>query len=193
MSELAGIIAGLIFSISAGWYVLDVARQRVTPSIASFLIFSIINLSQLASLIAEQVWAVLPFTLVGTASSVAICVLALRRKQFYLKLPDKIGFVGAFLGIILWITTDNPTVNLYVISVVSIITFTPLIIKSFKRPDLETLLPWQLNLLASFFLLLTINSTAAVVWIVPVRQFLCSLLLNVGLYRGTLLAMRTKT
>ncbi len=193
MNELAGIFAGLIFSISAGWYVLDVAKHKVTPSIATFLMFTIINISQLASLISEQVWAVLPFTLVGTVSSLAICVLALKRKKFYLELPDKIGFAGALLGFLLWLVTKDPAINLYVISAVNLITFMPLIIKSFKRPDLETLVPWQLNLLASFFLLLTINSTAAVVWIVPVRQFLCSLLLNVGLYRGTLLAMRTKT
>ena len=193
MNELAGIFAGLIFSISAGWYVLDVAKHKVTPSIATFLMFTIINISQLASLISEQVWAVLPFTLVGTVSSLAICVLALKRKKFYLELPDKIGFAGALLGFLLWLVTKDPAINLYVISAVNLITFMPLIIKSFKRPDLETLVPWQLNLLASFFLLLTINSTAAVVWIVPVRQFLCSLLLNVGLYRGTLLARRTKT
>lgn len=186
MDNIAGIIAGLIFSISAGWYVLDVARHKVVPSIATFLMFTIINISQLASLIAEQVWAVLPFTIVGTVSSLAICVLALKRKKFYLELPDKIGFAGALLGFLLWLVTKDPAINLYVISAVNLITFMPLIIKSFKRPDLETLLPWQLNLLASFFLLLTINSAAAVVWIVPIRQFLCSLLLNIGLYRGAL-------
>ncbi len=186
MDSVAGILAGLIFSISAGWYVLDVTKHKVVPSIATFLMFTIINISQLASLIAEQVWAVLPFTVVGLVSSLAICILALKRKKFYLELPDKIGFAGAFLGFLLWLVTNDPALNLYVISAVNFITFTPLIIKSFKRPDLETLLPWQLNLLASFFLLLTINSAAAVVWIVPVRQFVCSLLLNIGLYKGAL-------
>lgn len=186
LQNVAGIIAGVIFSISAGWYVLDVAKQRVVPSIATFVIFTIINLSQLASLVAEQVWAVLPFTIVGTAASVSICVLALKRKKFYLELPDKIGFIGASLGLALWWLTSDPAINLYIISAVNVITFTPLIIKSFKQPDLETQLPWQLNLLASFFLLLTIDSAVAVVWIVPIRQFVCSLLLNIGLYRGTL-------
>lgn len=185
-SAICGIIAGITFSISAGWYVLDVAKQKVVPSIATFLMFTLINISQLASLIAEGVWSVLPFTLVGLASSVAICGFALKRKKFYLELPDKIGFVGAFIGFLLWLTTKNPAINLYVISLVNLITFTPLIIKSFRRPDLETKLPWQLNLLASFFLLLTINSASAVVWVVPVRQFVCSILLNIGLLRGFL-------
>lgn len=184
MDSLAGIFAGLIFSISAGWYVLDIAKHKVVPSIATFLIFTIINISQLASLIAEQVWAVLPFSIVGLVSSLAICILALKRKKFYLELPDKIGFVGALVGLLLWLYTKDPALNLYIISAVNFVTFMPLIIKSFKRPDLETLLPWQLNLLASLFLLLTINSASAVVWIVPIRQFVCTLLLNIGLYNG---------
>lgn len=189
---VSGVVAGLIFSISAGWYVIDVAKQKVLPSIATFLMFTLINASQLASLIAEHVWSVLPFTAVGLASSLAICALALRRKKFYLELPDKIGFIGAFIGFLLWLTTKNAAINLYVISLVNLITFTPLIIKSFKRPDLESMLPWQLNLLASFFLVLTITSASAVVWIVPARQFVCSLLLNIGLYRGMLRAKEPK-
>lgn len=189
-SAICGLIAGVIFSISAGWYVTDVAKQKVVPSIATFLMFTIINISQLASLIAKQIWSVLPFTLVGLASSLAICVLALRRKKFYLELPDKIGFVGAFIGFMVWAATKNAAINLYIISIVNLITFAPLIIKSFKRPDLETLLPWRLNLVASFFLLLTVNSASVVVWVVPVRQFVCSLLLNIGLLRG---AIKSKT
>ncbi len=186
LHEVSGLIAGIIFAISGSWYVLDVARHKVLPSIATFLIFTLINISQLASLIVEHVWAVLPFAIVGTASSIAVCALALKRHKFYLELPDKIGFVGALLGCLLWAGTKDAALNLYVLNAVNLIAFMPLIIKSFKRPDLESLLPWQLNLLASFFLLLTINSTAAVVWIVPVRQFICSVLLNIGLYKGKL-------
>lgn len=170
--------------MSASWYVLDVARHKVVPSIATFLIFTIINISQLASLIVEQVWAVLPFTIVGTVASLSVCIFAIKRKKFYLELPDKIGFIGALLGCFLWFSTRDAALNLYVLNAVNMIAFLPLIIKSFKRPDLESLFPWQLNLIASFFLLLTINSAEAVVWIVPVRQFICSILLNLGLYFG---------
>lgn len=185
-SATSGVLSGIIFAISASWYTVDVAKNKVTPSIATFLMFSLVNLSQLASLLAERVWNVIPFTLVGVVTSIAICVIALRSKKFYFELPDKIALFGALLGFILWITTSNAAINLYVVNIVQIITFTPLIIKSFKRPDLETILPWHLNLFASFLLLLSVNSLAAVVWVVPVRQFLCSLLLNLGLLRGKL-------
>ncbi len=187
-SEFFGYLAGVVFAVSAFWYVHDVAKGKVTPSIATFLMFTLINISQLVSLIAEHVWHVLPFTIVGTISSILICLLALRARKIYFELPDKIGLAGAVLGFLVWIITKNAAYNLYILSIVNLFTFAPLIIKSFKRPDLESTLPWQLNLLASLFLLLGINSSAAVVWIVPARQFLCSLLLNIGLTRGTIKA-----
>jgi hypothetical protein len=34
------------------------------------------------------------------------------------------------------------------------------------------------------FLMFTINSSSPTVWVVPVRQFACSLLINIALYRG---------
>lgn len=185
-SEISGIAAGVTFAISAGWYNVDVFKCKVTPSIATFFMFSVINASVLASLISKGVWNVVPFTFVGLVTSISICILALRNKKVYFELPDKISLAGALIGFVLWKATDNAAINVYILSLVNLITFMPLIIKSFKKPNLETIKPWQVNLLASFFLLLTINSLSPVVWIVPVRQFLCSLLLNIGLYRGYL-------
>lgn len=191
-SEISGIVAGIIFAVSAGWYAIDVARHKVTASIATFFMFMVVDVSQLASLIAKHVWGVVPFTTVGLVTSIIICLLALRNKKIYFELPDKIGLIGAMIGFLLWFITKDATINLYVITIVNVTIFMPLIIKSFRRPDLESILPWQLNLLASFILLLTINSSAAVVWIVPARQFVCSLLLNLGLYRGNLKPKKKK-
>ena len=183
-SAICGLIAAVIFGIASALYIIDVARAKVLPSIATFIIISFINVSQLISLILKGVWGVVPFTLVGVVTTLAIVFITLRRRKFYFELPDKIGLAGASVGVIAWILTKDPAWNIYILTLVNFITFTPLIIKSFKHPKLETALPWQLNLLASFFLVLGINSTAAVVWLIPFRQFSCSLILNIGLLRG---------
>jgi|GEM_PF-1243865 len=184
LSEFSGVVAGLVFAVSASWYTIDVANKKVKASIATFFIFMLINLSQLASLIAQHVWHVVPFTLVGTVTSLLICLYALRNRRVYFELLDKLALIGALIGFLLWVLTKDAAVNLYIISLVNLVAFTPLIVKSFKYPDLETVLPWQLNLVASTFLILTIDSSMPIVWVVPVRQFICSLLLNIGLYRG---------
>jgi hypothetical protein len=184
LSAACSIIAALAFAVSSVYYVKDTAQSRIKPSIATFGILTLVNFSQLIALISKQVWHVVPFTTIGFLQAAAVCVLAIRGGQFYFKLADKIALVGALIGFIVWLLTKNAAYNIYIINVVTAITFVPLIIKAFKDPALETRKPWLINLAASVLLLLAIKSRATVVWIVPVRQFLCSLLINVGLYRG---------
>lgn len=184
ISLYASILAGICFVISSILYVRDTASTRIKPSIATFGILSLVNFSQLISLISKHVWHVVPFTAVGLLQALAVFIIALRGKNFYFKLADKLALLGALTGFIIWLVTKDAAYNIYIINAVTATTFIPLIIKSFKEPALETSLPWQTNLLASFFLLLTVNSLSPVVWIVPVRQFLCSLLINIGLRNG---------
>lgn len=183
---MAGIVAGITFAISACWYTFDVAKCKVTVSIATFFMFSLINVSQLIALISEKVWGVVPFTTVGLITSVLICLFSLRNGKVYFELLDKIGLLGALVGFIAWQVADNAALNIYILSITNFVIFIPLLVKTFKHPDYETAKPWGLNLLASFFLLLTINSTAAVVWAVPIRQFVCSISMNIGILRGKL-------
>lgn len=186
ISQIAGYLAGLTFAISAGWYTFDVAKRKVTVSIATFFMFTLINASQLAALVIEGVWSIVPFTIVGLITSALICLLSLRNGKIHFELLDKIGLLGALLGFITWQLASSAALNIYILSLTNLIIFIPLIVKTFKHPDYETAKPWGLNLLASFFLLLTINSTSAVVWVVPARQFLCSVLVNMGILRGKL-------
>ncbi len=186
ISQVAGYLAGITFAVSAGWYTFDVAKRKVTVSIATFLMFTLINASQLIALISEAVWGVVPFTTVGLITSALICLFSLQNGKVYFELLDKIGLLGALVGFIAWQVADNPALNIYILSITNLIIFAPLIIKTFKHPDYETAKPWGLNLLASFFLLLTVNSPAAVVWAVPARQFLCSVLMNIGILKDRL-------
>ncbi|HSX14374.1 MAG TPA: hypothetical protein VLE72_00485 [Candidatus Saccharimonadales bacterium] len=177
---VSGIAAGVIFSVSSGWYVLDIARSKVVVSIATFAVLALITVSQLVSLIAEHVWVVVPFTLVGAVANVLIIILSYKNKRIYFDWLDKVALLGAIAGLILWAYTKDAALNLYVLSAVTFVTFIPLVVKTFKNPSFETVKPWRLNLLASTFLLLSVNSIAAVVWVVPVRQFVCSVLINIA-------------
>lgn len=180
-AETSSALACITFAVSSVLYVRDVASARVKPSIATFGILSLVNFSQLLALISKEVWHVVPFTIVALLSSLAIFIIALRGGYFYFKLLDKVALGGALVGFIVWLITKDAAYNIYIINFVTATTFVPLIVKAFREPALETKIPWQTNLLASFFLLLTITSTSPYVWIVPVRQFICSLLINVGL------------
>ena len=181
IAEISTILAGLTFLISSIFYVRDTVQAKITPSIATFGILTVVNFSQLIALISKEVWHVVPFTTVGFLQALAVLIIAVRGGKYYFRLVDLIAIIGATIGFILWLTHQDAAYNIYILNVVIAITFIPLITKAFKEPALETKLPWQSNLIASIFLLFTITSTAPYVWIVPARQFICSLLVNIGI------------
>ena len=183
-AEISTVLACITFAISSILYIRDTASARITPSIATFGVLSLVNFSQLISLIEKEVWHVVPFTIVGFLQAFIVFIIAIRGKRFYFGIFDMIALVGALAGYVFWILSQDAAYNIYIINIVTFITFMPLIIKAFREPALETKLPWRTNLLASFFLLLAITSTAPYVWIVPVRQFICSLLINIGISLG---------
>jgi hypothetical protein len=183
-SVICSILAGIIFFISSVIYVRDTAQARIKPSIATFGILSLVNFSQLLALISKHVWHVVPFTTVGLIQALMVFIIAIKGKNFYFRFADKLALAGALLGFAAWLLTKNAAYNIYIINVVTTITFIPLIIKAFKEPTLETKAPWQINLLASSLLLLAVNSFSLYVWIVPARQFAISFLINIGLLQS---------
>lgn len=182
--EIMTLLAGVVFAISASLYIRDMLQAKITPNIATFGVLTLVNFSQLIALIAKDVWSVVPFTTVGVLSSLIIFMIALKKRRYYFGIYDKIALIGALVGFVVWMVSQDAAYNLYIINAVTLITFIPLIIKAFQEPQLETKLPWQTNLLASTFLVFAITSPAPYAWIVPLRQFICSLLINIGLMRN---------
>ena len=181
IAEVATVLAGVTFAISSYLYVRDTIKAKITPSIATFGILTIVNFSQLIALVSKEVWHVVPFTTVGFLQALIVFIVAIKGGKFYFRTIDMIAIIGAAIGFVLWLTHQDAAYNIYILNAVIAITFIPLITKAFKEPALETKLPWRSNLLASIFLLFTITSTAPYVWIVPVRQLICSLLVNIGI------------
>ena len=179
-----GLLSGFIFGISAVWYASDVYKNLVTVSIAAFMMSSLVSASQLVSLIIEDVWGVVPFTNMVLLSSITVSFLALRNNKIYFKFSDKVSLLGAAVGFIFWILTKDAAVNIYILAALNLTILTPLVLKCFKNPNLESIRPWQINLLASILMLFTIDSFSSVVWIIPLEQIIFSILLNLGLYRG---------
>lgn len=181
VAEIGSLVAGISFTVSSIIYIRDTYRARITPSIVTFGVLSLVNLSQLIALISKEVWYVVPFTAIGFTQAAAVTLIALRNKQFYFKLLDKIALGGTLIGFAAWMLSGDAAYNIYIVNAVVVLAFIPLVTKAFRSPTLETKKPWLTNLVASSFLLLTITSVSPYVWVVPVRQFICSLLVNVGI------------
>lgn len=185
ISYIASVLASVFFTISASWYVYDVARKKITVSIVTYFMLTLVNLSQMIALMERGVWGVVPFAAIGAISSFLVCLLSLRSHKIYFTLLDKVGLIGALIGFFLWIMTGDPSLNIYILGVVYILIFTPLVVKTFKHPKFESFAPWAINFVASFSLLFTVDSIQPAVWIVPVIQFGFSLLMNIAIASQT--------
>lgn len=179
-----GWLAGLVFAIGGGFYLADIRKGRVKPNIATFVIWSFTASLLSASLIAAGVWHAVPFAAVNAVLSVASVIFSWRYHRFYFSRLDAAALFLSAVGLAVWIWTRQAAYAVYIVNIVSILAWTPLIVKSFKFPHYETRLPWRLSLLGSTLLVLAVPSMAVINWIVPVRQFACSLLVNVGLFKG---------
>ena len=110
----------------------------------------------------------------------------LKNGKFQFKLLDGIVLVGALAGLIMWHLTNDAAYNIYILTAVMLVSVVPMIIKTFKDPHSETKLPWQINLVATLFLVCTITSLQPVDWLVQMRQLVFSGLMNFALVRKKL-------
>jgi len=180
---IASIVSTALFVFSMGWYVRDIARGLVKVSVATFAALAVVTASQLAALVAEGSWYQVPFSAVAMTVNITICVLAFRRRTVYFSSLDRFALFGAFFGLVLWYVSGDALLNIYILTVVMLVSVIPIVVKTFKHPSSETKLPWQINLLGSIVLMFTIVSPAPEVWLVPLRQLLFSGVLNIALLR----------
>lgn len=183
---ILGIIASLLFIVSITWYVYDVAKGRVRVASTSVIMLALINISQLGALVAKELWYIVPFTFAAAVMNIFIVIFGLKNGKFQFKLLDGIVLVGALAGLIMWHLTNDAAYNIYILTAVMLVSVVPMIIKTFKDPHSETKLPWQINLVATLFLVCTITSLQPVDWLVQMRQLVFSGLMNFALVRKKL-------
>jgi hypothetical protein len=190
--HIISLISSILFVVAGLWYVIDIAKSKVKPNVASFVVYSFTNASLFASLIVKHVWVAVPLGGISTLSSLAVVALCFRTKYFHFSLADKIAFGAGLVGLVLWVVTKNASYNVYILAVLNTVVFAPITIKALKHPDLETVLPWRLNLVASLFLVLAVPSFTLLQLVIPIQQLVCSGPLNLALMRGEILSRRQR-
>lgn len=180
---IASVVSSLLFTIGMSKYLYDVYKGRVRVSIVSMLMLGLINASQVSSLIARDLWYVVPFSATAAIMNLLICAVGYRNGTFQLTKLDISIFAGALTGLAVWFVTSDPSYNIYILTGVVLLSITPIVIKTFKDPTSETKMPWLILLAASFVLQLTITSPQPVAWLVQVRQLLFAGLINIALLK----------
>lgn len=178
---LASLASSVIFVIGMIWYVRDVYRGKVRVSIVSLFLLSLINFSQVGSLIAKELWYIVPFSVTAALLNLLICAIGYQNGKFVVKKMDIALFIAAVVGLVTWFVTDNPEYNIYILTATVLASIVPIVRKTFHDPSSETKLPWRIILVASLVLQLTITSAQPAGWLVQGRQLLFAVLMNAAI------------
>ena len=178
---IASIVSAILFLIGIAWYVVDVYHGRVRVAIVSVAMLTLINISQLGSLIAKELWYIVPVTIVAGIMNVLVILFGIKNANYQLKKLDIVVFIGALMGLVVWYVTGNAAYNIYILTVIMLVSVIPMVQKTFKDPTSETATPWRINLISTIVFMFTITSPAPEAWLVQARALVLAGLMNVAI------------
>lgn len=178
---IASILSTILFLIGIAWYVVDVCRGKVRVAVVSVAMLTLINISQLGSLIAKELWYIVPVTIVAGVMNVLVILFGIKNANYQLKKLDIVVFIGALMGLVVWYVTGNAAYNIYILTVIMLVSVIPMVQKTFKDPMSETATPWRINLISTLVFMLTITSPAPEAWLVQARALVLAVLMNLAI------------
>jgi len=158
-----GVLSGILSFVCFLPYISDTLRGVTQPHRASWLIWSLLSSISLISQIHEGATVSLGFSGVQVAGTVVVFLLSIRRGMgHYLSVRNLIIFAVATGGLVAWYVTDNSVYALAISISISFLAGIPTILKSYAKPQSETVSKWALAFLSA---LLAILSVGRVDWV----------------------------
>ncbi|MEN9390477.1 MAG: hypothetical protein RLZZ283_577 [Candidatus Parcubacteria bacterium] len=152
---IASIIIGVVAYIP---YYRDVFKGNTKPHLYSWIIWGLLQgiafFAQVATGAGVGAW----LTGVGALQAFSIVGLSFFYGEKGITRLDTFSLIGAFIGIAVWIVTDNPLYALIIAVVVDSIGYIPTFRKSYAKPKEETLSFWAAVTFVYFFNMLALES-----------------------------------
>jgi hypothetical protein len=155
---ILGIIAGVIGVASVIPYIRDMLYGTTRPNIVTSLVWTLIQILVVSIQFSEGASYSIILPIAQTVSTILVAVLCLKGygyKEY--GWTDKICFGFAIISIILWQGADQPMISLTLLIFADLFGTIPTITKTYKYPQSESRLAWQLAFLASLLSILSTN------------------------------------
>lgn len=184
MTQVFGLASGLVSIISFLPYIRDVFRGTTKPERASWLIWttlgSIAFFSQLAKGATDSLW----MTAAQTVGVVIIFLLSLRFGVGGLTKRDKIALFFAAVGLVMWYLTSEAAIALFIVIGIDGIGMFLTAIKSYERPESETLIAWILFGVSGLFGMFAVGKWDPVLLSYPFYIFIANIVVVAAIYLG---------
>ena len=166
-----GFAAAIIGFIGLVPYIRDVFRGKTKPHAFSWFVWGLLeSIAFLAQLSKGGGFGAL-FTALTAAVTFFIAWLAILQKDQQITLFDFIAFVGAIIGILLWVITKNPLLAVIAVAVADALGFLPTFRKAYVKPHEETLIEFALSALKWIVAIPALGALNITTWLYPASLF----------------------
>lgn len=182
---ILGSIATIIGFASYIPYFRDIYSGKTKPHAFSWLVWSILTGIAFFAQVAKGGGAG-SWVNGGTAlMCLAVFIVALFKGEKNIKTSDWLSLLGAFVGLLLWVLTDDPLLAVIIVTIIDAFGFIPTFHKSFYKPYEETLSTYIISSIKYFISLIALSSFNLSTWLFP-----ASLAITNGLFVVMLIVRR---
>jgi len=183
MDTMFIILSSVLALISPIVYVKAILSGDAKPHRTTRLVLLIITSLATLSLFAQHDTVAIWLAAISTLQSIVIFFLSIKYGMGGLSKIDVFCFVIAMGGIILWQTTNDPSLALYTSILADFIGMVPALLKTYRFPETEIWTFYALDTAAAFFSLLAVK-------IYTLQQFSYPLYLMIINFFMVILAVR---
>ena len=182
--EIAGYLSGILILMSFIPYIRDIFAGKTKPERMAWLIWGILGSIFFFSQLAKGGTYSLILAGAQTAGDIFVFLLAIKYGLGGLKRRDILAFIGAITGLFLWYLTKEPAVALFITIFIDSSGVALTAIKSYEKPETETISSWVLTFLGGFFACIAVGSFNLVLLAFPIYVCLASLTILFSIKSG---------
>lgn len=162
MKETIAIIAAILAIIGNVSYLKDVFKGKVQPHPYTWFIWSIVSMTTFFGGLAKGAGIGALPTGVAEGFNIIIFLFSLKYlfqgKVGHIRRIDNYFLIICLLGLIPWALTKDPTVSVIIVVLIDIVAFVPTLRKTWKHPDTEKPLLYEMNVARHILTLLSLQN-----------------------------------
>ncbi|HLD18334.1 MAG TPA: hypothetical protein VJB99_04720 [Patescibacteria group bacterium] len=184
MFQTFGYISALLSIAMVIPYVRDILRRRSRPERASWFIWTVLGFiaffSQLAKGATHSLW----LTAGQTIAVLVVVVLSIKYGVGGFTKRDIRALITAGVGLLLWYFTNEATYALFIVIVIDSIGSLLTFIKSYQKPESETLSTWFMSGTSGVFGVLAVGSMSPTLLAYPLYIVIANYLIVAAILLG---------
>ena len=184
MKDIFAIVGAVIVLFCTLPYIIDVVKKKTKPNIVTWIIWSVlIGIGAAALYASNEVNAALLLT-GDFIATFAVVIVGIKYGTAKLDRFDLICFIGAIVGLVLWLVFNSPLIAIAATILIDLIGTIPTVRHSYRHPEEETWITFALGVLATIFTLLSLPNYTFSAWVYPAYLLFSNGLLFVTILLG---------